>query len=252
MERISNNLAKKQPAILILADFSDGSWHAIDFAMRFLYTPESTLFILQTFQSPNFGQSMVRNIIPRLKRITRYELNVLRTKVLRHFKIKANQIKLLSFKGELVNILQNKLNLKYSYNIVIGTSSSFTDSCTMQNLCVTKVINYSNNPVFILPQMFEGKEAQKILWGANPFKVPSLQVRNHILSICERTNSELDILFVVEKDSQEMNKEGKAFFEKYFGGIKYNINYTKNTSISKGIKNYIKNNYKDLIIVEKG
>lgn len=251
MERIGNNLAKKQPAILILADFSDGSWHAIDFAMRFLYTPESTLFILQTFQNPNFGQLMVRNIIPRLKKITKYELNVLRTKVLRHFKIKAKQIKLLSFNGELVSILQSKLNLKYTYDIVIGTNSSFADSNTMQNLYVTKIINYSNSPLFILPQIFEQKEGKKILLVANPFKRLSLQVKDRILSICEKTNSELDILFVIEKDSQEIGKEEKAFFEKCFEGIKYTINYTKNTSVSKGIKNYVKNNYKDLIIIEK-
>lgn len=251
MENVSKNLAKKPPAILILADFSDGSWHAISFAMQFLYTPKSPIYILQTFQNPNFGQSMLRSIIPRLKEITKYELNVLKTKLLRSFKIKAKHIKLLSLNGELVSLLKNNLDLKYSFNIVIGTYSSFANSCTMQNLCMTKIINCSTNPLFILPQMFEQKKNEKILFVANPFKVPTIQIKNQILSICEKTNSELDILFVVENESQKMNKEVLAFFEKYFTGIKYAINYVENTSVCKGMKNYVKNNCKNLIIVER-
>ena len=251
MESVSKSLAKKPTAVLILADFSDGSWHAISFAMQFLHTQNSKLFILQTFQSPNFGHFMVRNILPRLKKITTDELNTLKIKLLENFDIKDEHIELLSFKGELVSILQNKLDLKYSYNIVIGTFSSFADSCTMQNLCITKIINCSNNPLFILPKIFEQKENKKILFVGNPLKVPTTRITNQILKICEKSNSELDILFVVEKESQKMNEEVLLYFKIHFKGIKYAINYVKNTSVYLGMKNYVKNNYKDLIMVER-
>jgi len=235
MESLSKKSAKKPPAILILADFSDGSWHAISFGMQFLYTPQSPIFILPTFQNPNFGQSMLRDIVPRLKKITKQELRVLKSRLLRNFKIKAKYVKLLSLNGELVSILQDKQDLKELYNLVIGTYSSFVNSCTMQNLCMTKIINCSSNPLFILPQMFEHKENKKILFVANPFKVPSMQIKNHILSICEKINSELDILFVVENESQKKNKEVQEFFEKYFKEIKYAINYVINSSVCKGM-----------------
>ncbi len=241
----------KPNAVLILADFSDGSWHAISFAMRFLYTQNSKLFILQTFQNPNFGHFMVRNILPQLKKITIDELNILKTKLLASYDIKDEHIELLSFKGELVNVLQDKLDIKYSYSIVIGTFSSFANSSTIQNRYITKIINCSNNPLFILPKAFEQKNNRKILFVGNPLKVPTTQIKNQIIKICEKSNSELDILFIVEKDSQKTDEEVLLFLEKYFKGIKYDVNYVKNRSTCLGMKNYVKNNSKDLIMVER-
>jgi len=115
MESLSKKSAKKTPAILILADFSDVSWHAISFGIQFLYTPQSPIYILQTFQNPNFGQSMLRDIIPRFKKITKQGLRVLISRLLRNFKLTAKYVKLLSLNGELVSILQDKQDLKVSY-----------------------------------------------------------------------------------------------------------------------------------------
>ena len=55
MADLTKKSITKPPAILILADFSDGSWHALSFATKFLYTPKSPLFILQTFQNLSKG-----------------------------------------------------------------------------------------------------------------------------------------------------------------------------------------------------
>ena len=251
MERVDKHMGSKPTAVLILADFSDGSWHAISFAMQFLYTKNSKLFILQTFQSPQFGLFMTRNILPQLKNITTHELNSLKTKLLINYNIEDKHIELLSFKGELVSVLQNKLDLKYSYNIVIGTYSSFSNSLTMQNLCLTKVLNCSKNALFILPKQFKQNENRKILFVGNPLKVPTKQIKNQIIKICQKSNSELDILFVIEEESQKMQKDVQYFFENYFKEVNYEINYVKNRSVCSGMKNFMKNNCKDLIIVER-
>ncbi len=251
MERVDKYLESKPTAVLILADFSDGSWHAISFAMQFLYTQNSKFFILQTFQSPKFGIFMVRNILPRLQKITTDELNTLKTKLLANYNIKNEHIELLSFKGELANVIQNKLDLKYSYNIVIGTYSSFANSSTMQNLHLTKIINCSKNALFILPKKFKQKENRKILFVGNPLKIPTTQIKNQIFKICQKAKSELDILFVVEDESQKMYEEVQQFFENYIKEVNYEVNYVKNRSVCSGMKNYVKNNHRDLIIVER-
>ncbi len=251
MESVDKYLESKPTAVLILADFSDGSWHAISFAMQFLYSPNSKLFILQTFQSPKFGMFMTRNILPRLKKITTHELNTLKSKLLANYNIKNEHIELLSFKGELASVLHNKLDLKYSYNIVIGTFSSFADSSTIQSFCLTKVLNRSRNALFILPKKFKQKESKKILFVGNPLKIPTTQIKNQILKICQKSNSELDILFVVKEEPQKMHEDAQQFFEKYFKDVNYDINYVKNRSVCSGIKSFVKNDCKDLIIVER-
>ncbi len=124
--------------ILILADFADGNWHAISFAMNHLYQPHSIISILQTYQSPHYGTMMMRNIEPRLKKITKDELNALKNKLLSNFELSEKQIQLLSFKGGVAEIIHTKLRANTKYNIVIGTYSAFTNSCTIQNLWYVK------------------------------------------------------------------------------------------------------------------
>ena len=55
--------------ILILADFFEGTWDAICFAMRFLRNGETTINLLQTYQKHEVGHSMHRDIVPILENI---------------------------------------------------------------------------------------------------------------------------------------------------------------------------------------
>ena len=251
MANPEKNMVHEPPTILILADFSDGRWHAISFAMQYLYTPGSPVTILQTFQKPNFGQAMLHNIVPRLKEIIEHEFKDLKYRLLKNFSIDPGQVSLLSLNGELVNLLKYKLDANTTYNIVIGTYSSFADSCTMQNMCMAKLINCVSSPLFILPQFFEKKESNQLLFVPNPYKVPTQHTTNQVLDICRKLNPELDILFVVEKDSIKIDEGFSAFIETHFKGIKHKVSYIRNSSVCKGMKNYLKNNCKDLIIVER-
>ena len=121
----------------------------------------------------------------------------------------------------------------------------------MQNLHLTKIINCSKNALFILPKKFKQKENRKILFVGNPLKVPTTQVKNQILKICQKSNSDLDILFVIEEEPQKMHKDVQQFFENYFKDVNYDINYVKNRSVCSGMKSFVKNDCKDLIIVER-
>ena len=240
----------KPSAILILADFSDGSWHALKFSMTFLYTIHTRIFILQTFKSPKFGQFMTRNIVPRLEKITKDELNARKLNLLRNFEIKDEQIELLSFQGDLLKVLQNKLDVNYSYNIVFGTYSSFADSGTMQFLCLTKLINSTCNPLFILPALFDEKRSNKILFVGNPSKTRKSTLKNLLVNFCVKTHSELDILFIIKNEVESIKRETIQFYESYFKKIKHKISHTKNSSVCKGMRNYLLTHEIDLIVIE--
>lgn len=250
MQSSGKNTDAKQPAILILADFSDGSWQAITFAMIFFRTLQTKLFILQTFQNPKFGHFMTRDIIPCLKKITTDELNALKQKLLANFDIQEEQIELLSMQGELVSIIKNKLDVNYKYFIVFSTYNKFSDSGTMHNLCMSKIIKFSNNPIFILPKEFDDTKNNKILFIQQHYKLPTALLKNQILAICKKSNSELEILFLDEKELQKQNGEFENFLKKNYKELKYKISYTKNSSVCKGMKNYLKRNVADLIIIE--
>ena len=137
--------------ILILTDFSGGTWDAVCFAMKFLRNGETTINLLQTYQKPEVGQSMIRDIVPILKKISIDDLEELRRKILNQFKIPKRKVKLLSIEGNLNSLLSNQLNLNDIDSIVVGLYSSIPDTGFLIKRKISRVIKCSSHPLFILP-----------------------------------------------------------------------------------------------------
>lgn len=239
------------PTVMILADFSDGSWHATSFAMKFLYKVNSPVSILQTYKKQDWGHFMMRKLTTQLKEITEYELSKLKSRMLINFKIKKSDINTLSIEGDLNTILQYKYILKGSYNLVLGTYESFTHSCSMQNRCLERIINSSKKPLFILPGEFNDKTNKQLLFVAHPKKRPDKQLIAQIQNICTKTQSGLEILFVLKKGVLGISDKVLSTIHTDLEGIDITINQIVNNSRCKGINNYIKNEGRDLIIVDK-
>ena len=239
-----------QPSILILADFSDGSWHATSFAMQFLYTEKSPVTILQTYQNPGWGHLMMRKLSHHLKKITKNELRALKNRLTKHFNIEKQKINTLSVEGELNSVLNFKPIINGQHNLVLSTHNSFEDSCKRQNGCLEKIIDTAKHPLFIIPERFEGDATKKILFVANPDKEPSVQLRNQIIEICKKTQSNLEILFVLKTQNQNISENVKSNFNNYFEGIDITLNTIPNKTKCKGINNYLNQTNRDLIVIE--
>lgn len=247
---MSNYLGSKQPSVLILADFSDGSWYAASFAMQFLYKEESSLSILQTYQKPKFGHFMMRKLTTQLKKITLHELKRLKNKLLVKYGIDGQKINTLSVEGELNNVLHSKSLLKGSYNIVLGTYNSFSYSCNLQNNCLENLIDSTENPIFILPGEFNGKPNKKVLYVGTPNKIPPKKLLNRIVKICKKTQSDLEILFVLKNGITTVSDEVLSYYQKKLGKINFKVNKIPNDSTCTGIKNFLKDTSRDLIVIE--
>ncbi|MCL3782202.1 hypothetical protein EMN47_17575 [Prolixibacteraceae bacterium JC049] len=247
---MSEKYENSQSQLLILADFSDGKWHAASFAMQFLFKEKSSISLLQTYQKPGFGHFMMRKLNHHLKAVSIHELSALKAKLLTKFKIAKQKVKTISLEGELVTVLNYGQLIKRSYYVVLSTFNSFVDSCSRQNRCLDKIINTANNPLFILPKNFEEGVNSKILFVGNPEIIPSRQLCNQILEICSKTKSKLEILFVRIKQKQKIDGEMENYYNRCFKNIGYSINYIEGKTKCKGIKKYLNNIDRDLIIIQ--
>lgn len=239
-----------QPSILILADFSDGSWHATSFAMKFLYKKKSPVSILQTYQNPGWGHLMMRKLSHHLKKITKNELRALRIRLLKHFNIEKQSINTLSIEGDLNTVLNYKPIINGQHNLVLSTHNSFEDSCKRQNGCLEKIIDTAKHPLFILPETFEGETSKKILFVANPDKKPAEQLCSHIIDICNKTRSNLEVLFVLKTQNQDINEDVKLFINEYFDEIEITVSTVQQKTKCKGINNHLNQTNRDLIVIE--
>lgn len=238
------------PSILILADFSDGSWHATSFAMQFLYKEKSPVTILQTYQNPGWGHLMMRKLSHHLKRITKNELRALRNRLLSQFKIEKKKINTLSIEGELNAVLNYKPIINGQHNLVLSTHNTFQDSCKRQNGCLEKIIDTAKHPMFILPETFEGENSKKILFVGNPEKKPSEQLCNQVAEICKRTQSNIEVLFVLKTQDQKVADDVRSTFQEYFEGLDISFRTILNKTKCKGINNHLNTTDRDLIVIE--
>lgn len=247
---MSGRTINNQPSILILADFSDGSWHATSFAMKFLYKEKSPVSILQTYQNPGWGHLMMRKLSHHLRKITKNELRALKNRLLKHFNIEKQKVNTLSIEGELNTVLNYKPIINGQHNLVLSTHNSFEDSCKRQNGCLEKIIDTAKHPLFILPDTFEGETSKRILFVANPDKKPSELLCNQVSEICSKTKSNLEVLFVLKTQNQNISEDVKSYFHEYFEGIDITLNTIQYKTKCKGINNYLNQTNRDLIVIE--
>ena len=128
---------KGKSNILILADYSEGNRAAIYFAMRYLYRPGSLIHIIQTWQKPNFGSSMVRDLSPMLEGIAQSELGSLKSYLHNRYSMPDDQIRLIPFEGDLKAYFKTDSYKSQEWQIVMGSrnyESLFSNKSRMNEL----------------------------------------------------------------------------------------------------------------------
>ena len=138
----------KKSNILILADYSDGNMAAIYFAMRYLYRPGSLVYIIQTWQKPNFGSSMVRDLSSMLENIATSELNNLKTYLQSRYSMPDDQIRLISHEGDLATYFKTEGYKSQDWQVVLGSPNyeNFSSSRNRMN----EVIDNVSEDLFVL------------------------------------------------------------------------------------------------------
>lgn len=173
----TNQLSEK---ILILADFSEGNWKAIQFAMENLYQANSEICIVQTWQKTNFGFSMVRDLSPILLDIAKSELGGLKLKLLKNYKIEESQITLYPFEGDLPAFFNNKMYKDFKWHVVMAPCEKVCD--LSDNPRIAEIIDEIKQPLYILT----GKKENTELCDVNVFastKKPSSSIVNCLANL---------------------------------------------------------------------
>jgi len=236
--------------ILILADFIEGTWDAICFTMRYLRNGGTTINLLQTYQKPDVGHSVHRDIIPILEKISIDELEELRSKILSQFEIPKRKIKLLSIEGNLRYLLSNHLKLNDVGGVVVGLYDSIPETGFLIQRKISNIIKWSSHPLFFLPGRFSDSEIHKIVFITDPYSKPSLEVLDKLKYLSSKARSEIHILFTAQNDTQDNQDDIKSNIFKHLSGITVTTDYLRNASMDL-IRNYLNLTSCDLVVIEK-
>lgn len=236
--------------ILILTDFFGGTWDAVSFTMRFLRNRETTINLLQTYQRPEVRQSMIRDIVPILKKISIDDLDELRRKILKQFEIPKRKVKPLSIEGDLTSLLSSQLNLNDIDGVVVGLSNSIPDTGFLIQRKISRVIKCTSHPLFIISDRFLDTEIDKIVFIPDPYNKPSMKALDKLIYLASIAKSGIHILFAVRNDIQGIQENIKSHIFKHLSGIRITTGYLRNTSMDLD-RNYLDLTSWNLVVIEK-
>ncbi|WP_282016533.1 hypothetical protein [Marinifilum flexuosum] len=210
--------------ILILADFTEGNACAIDFSLKYLCSENSKIYLMQTWQKPSFGSSMLRDIAPILKDISNGELNALKNKVLKEYQLQDDRVELLSFEGDLLNFFKSDVYRNENWQVVLSLKE---DSSDLQfNPRFKEIVEASNQTLYILNHCNPGEQINQI-YVRNDKATISTPILGSLQKIC----SEQKCNVLVDLDSNHITSDEKAKMMKRFENACENASVkTKNRS----------------------
>lgn len=246
MQTKRNN--KPNEKILILADFSEGNWRAIQFAMKHLFQSGSEICIVQTWQKANFGFSMVRDLAPILQNIAINELEVIKTKLLKNYPLDDTQIKLYPFEGNLPSFFSSEVFQDKKWHVVMAPGEN---SCKLSsNPRIAEIIDGIKQPLYILTGESSNTEIDDVNVFAKTVK-PSKSVLSSLAKMALNKEIEFRVYLDSSTFSVSIIEACKRMFSKVCKGSSLQFYESENADNQLGLGNLPQENGQRLIVFDE-
>jgi len=236
--------------ILILADFFDGLWDAVTFTVKVLFGEGITFKLLETYQKPRTGQSLLLDLDPILQNIALQELMALKKKMVSRFKLPGNKIDLILFNGNLIPNLRHEVSQNNILCVVVNSHSTCTGSFTFQIFKIWRIVRKVSLPVFILPVKFSETIIFKMLYSVNPSKELNENVFNELEKLFHTVNNRLHILFAKHKDSAK-NEQAEIKYRNHPLGSKFIFHYVNKSALIQEIQRKMEGLNRNLLVIDR-
>jgi len=180
--------------ILVLAECQQGALKAGRYAIKHLYDNQTRIILLQTFNAPKFGLSMVRNLPSILKDISKEDLTVLKDTFIKEFGIPSNNIVKLAMEGDLSTIAQKEFKNCDNLMVVIGTDCTplYSKNPYKQILSFIKITGI--RPIYLIDGCITRIDRSKVLViPENEDKMPK-RFKDFLINISEKDEIPVEYL----------------------------------------------------------
>lgn len=239
---------KGKSNILILADYSEGNRAAIHFAMRYLYRPGSSIHIIQTWQKPNFGSSMVRDLSPMLKGIANSELCSLKLHLQTRYSMPDDQIRLIPFEGDLPAYFKTESYKSQEWQIVMGSrnyESLFSNKSRMNEL-----IDQVSQDLFVLVGLEDNNSISEIFMLADTPETASSNL-SILKKIAISENPNINVCLSRSFETSEERKNRVLLLIENCKGASVTFSQVEKGEGQKEIQEFTRKGRSQLVMFEK-
>lgn len=137
-------------AVLVLANCLHGAMRASRFVVRNLYNPATKILLQQSFEGPDLGSDIKRDISPMLQNIANGELIYLKNSILKEFHLPSDSVEKSTYVGELPDLLTLREKEYKNLSIVVGVDTDVSFASFPCLSVIKTVINSGISPVYII------------------------------------------------------------------------------------------------------
>lgn len=236
--------------LLLPTDFSENAKKATDFAIS-LYGDEQSYFILlNSYERPRTGQSMMKSIVDILRNDSKRGLKKEYKRLNQKFNQENMDIEFLSENGELINSINSALKKHQLDMIFVGSKGENELEEIILGSNTARIIKNIDAPIMVIPATAEFQKPNKIVFASDLKEITNDEILKPLLEIAKKYDAEVMILHV-EKGNNIDRMTAEANLKEYLKEVKHSFHYVENTDIPKGIEAFLERQHVDYLSVIK-
>ncbi len=235
--------------ILLPTDFSDNAKTAIDYAISMLKDEHCYYILLNTYERPRTGQSMLKSIIDILRNDSKRGLKKELKRIKDKFDIK--NIEVISEEGGFIAIINSIIAKRKIDLVFVGSKGESNIEDIIIGSNTARVIKYIDFPSMIIPVNEDFKKPKTILFPTDLKEITNEDIVSPLLYIAKKYNAEIKVLYV-DRGKKEYDKQDlENRISKMLEGANISFNYIENSDIPEGINKFLEDNPADFLAMIK-
>ena len=245
--------------ILIPTDFSENSWNAVKYALKFFKESECDFYLLHVTLIYNYasGETPIMPL-PAIEVIDKTILKQAKTqlkKLLKKIDLLPHNPKhhfyTLNNYDYFIDAVKAHVAEKNIDLIVMGTKGASGLKKMMIGSNTGDLITRVKCPVLVVPENADFKVVKEIAFPTDFHLFYPTKILNDILEFVKMHNSTLRIVHITNKDEEftEFQMENKEFLKNFFASEKHSFHRLTNKKIEEGIQCFVESRDIDMIVM---
>lgn len=217
-------------SVLILTDFSNNSWAALNYAIGVFSSTQANYHLLHINEEEDEEKSSTIK--------TTKETKLLQKKIERNFPEIVNQITILTNKGNFIEIVREHVKANQIDFICMGTKGLHQQQDSILGSHAASVITRVKCPVFVIPEKAKIKLPQQVLLPTDFNSLYQYKALKSLLKIGKIHQTLLNVLYVFKKPHKfsELQERHRNVLRMYLQEIKHQFIFQRNKTLEHAVQ----------------
>jgi len=235
--------------LLFPTDFSDNSFNALRYALRFARFASSKVIILNTFEMPHSHAGMLKSIKDIMRDDAEDGMSDIISKIESEKIAEGIEYETMIRDGNLVSQIKYVMEQEDVEMIIMGTKGASGIESALIGSNTVDVVKNVHIPVLAIPEKVKYKKIDRIVFAADYKRLDNHSRLNPVIEISKNSDAEIQFLNVSKDGVDHSDSEEAKKLSKFMGAVKHSYQHVKNSDIVEGITHYIDKHPTDLLVM---